>query len=48
MPNIETTTSTIGEMLRRSPPYTVPEFQRDFSWEPEQVSQLWEDINLGN
>ena len=45
MATIKTDSCSIGSLLRRATPYTVPRFQRDFSWTEEEVGQLWEDIN---
>lgn len=45
MPSIKTDSCSIGSLLRRATPYTVPRFQRDFSWTEEEVEQLWDDIN---
>lgn len=45
MPTIKTDSCSIGSLLRRATPYTVPRFQRDFSWTEEEVEQLWDDIN---
>ncbi|MEM7327741.1 MAG: DUF262 domain-containing protein [Pseudomonadota bacterium] len=44
MPSIETRTLTLGTMLQ-SHSYFVPKFQRDFSWDSEQIQQLWKDVN---
>jgi hypothetical protein len=36
---------TLGQLLSNtSPPIRVPEFQRDFSWAEEQVSEFWSDL----
>jgi uncharacterized protein with ParB-like and HNH nuclease domain len=32
-------------MLKRTEPLSVPKFQRDFSWETDQIEQFWDDIN---
>ncbi|MEX0348229.1 MAG: DUF262 domain-containing protein [Paracoccaceae bacterium] len=44
MANIDTGAINVGTMLRDGKRYSVPEFQRDFSWEAEQVDQLWDDF----
>lgn len=45
MPSIDTNTISIGTMLKRTEPLSVPKFQRDFSWETDQIEQFWDDIN---
>jgi hypothetical protein len=36
---------TLGQLLSStSPPLRVPDYQRDYSWEKEQVSEFWEDL----
>ncbi|MGB8524197.1 MAG: DUF262 domain-containing protein, partial [Candidatus Acidiferrales bacterium] len=36
---------TVGLILSStSPPIRVPDYQRDYSWEDEQVSEFWEDL----
>jgi uncharacterized protein with ParB-like and HNH nuclease domain len=36
---------TIGELLSSTnPPILVPDFQRDFSWELEQITYFWADL----
>lgn len=36
---------TIGQILSNtSPPIRVPDYQRDFSWKEEQVSEFWSDL----
>ncbi len=42
--NIDTGAINVGTILRDGKRYSVPEFQRDFSWEAEQVDQLWDDF----
>ena len=44
MANIDTGAINVGTILRDGKRYSVPEFQRDFSWEAEQVDQLWDDF----
>jgi hypothetical protein len=36
---------TLGQILSStSPPIRVPDYQRDYSWENEQVSEFWSDL----
>jgi Protein of unknown function DUF262/Protein of unknown function (DUF1524) len=36
---------TLGQLLSNtSPPIRVPDFQRDFSWTGQQVSEFWSDL----
>ena len=36
---------TLGQLLSNtSPPIRVPDFQRDFSWADEQISEFWSDL----
>jgi hypothetical protein len=36
---------TLGQLLSStSPPLRVPDYQRDYSWEKEHVSEFWEDL----
>ncbi|MCW5965555.1 MAG: DUF262 domain-containing protein [Bryobacterales bacterium] len=36
---------TLGQILSStSPPIRVPDFQRDYSWAEQQVSEFWEDL----
>jgi hypothetical protein len=36
---------TIGQILSNtSPPIRVPDYQRDYSWEMEQISDFWTDL----
>ncbi len=42
---IESHTKSIGEVLASTNSlFAVPSYQRDYSWEREQVQQLWKDI----
>jgi hypothetical protein len=41
---IDSNTHSVGELLRRPLFYTVPVYQRDFSWTSDETSMLWEDI----
>ena len=43
--NIDTGAINIGTLLRDGKSYSVPDFQRDYSWENEQIDQLWDDLN---
>jgi Protein of unknown function DUF262/Protein of unknown function (DUF1524) len=37
---------TLGQILSStSPPIRVPDYQRDFSWKQEQISDFWSDLN---
>lgn len=36
--------TSIGELLRSSGKLTVPPYQRNYAWEEENYSDLWEDI----
>lgn len=46
MAGIDTTKQTVGQLLKQSTPYKVPRFQRDYSWEAEQIEQLWNDFSF--
>lgn len=36
---------SLGQILSStSPPIRVPDYQRDYSWETQQVSEFWEDL----
>lgn len=40
------TKQTLGQILSStSPPIRVPDFQRDFSWQSKQASDLWDDLH---
>ncbi|MBF0229984.1 MAG: DUF262 domain-containing protein [Desulfamplus sp.] len=41
---IEPSNQTFAELMGNSAKYTVPRFQRDYSWEQEQWEDLWNDI----
>ncbi|MBF0407245.1 MAG: DUF262 domain-containing protein [Candidatus Riflebacteria bacterium] len=41
---IEPSNQTFAELMGNSARYTVPCFQRDYSWEQEQWEDLWNDI----
>ena len=40
----DTTSSTLRQLLGNGLRYTIPKFQRDYSWETEQWDDLWQDI----
>jgi len=42
--NISATESTIENILSRSDRYTVPDYQRLYSWDEEQWSDFWTDL----
>lgn len=42
--NFDTNNKTLGGLLGNGITYTVPTFQRDYSWEQEQWEDLWLDI----
>ena len=36
---------TLGVVLSNTtPPLRVPDYQRDFSWEEQQISEFWTDL----
>ena len=35
---------TFAEVMSNGKSYAVPAFQRDYSWEEEQLEELWQDI----
>ncbi|QTA82265.1 DUF262 [Desulfonema limicola] len=41
---MEPTNQTFQELISNSVKYTVPRFQRDYTWEQEQWEDLWADI----
>jgi Protein of unknown function DUF262/Protein of unknown function (DUF1524) len=43
--SIDSRLMSFGELLTGNNSYSVPSFQRDYSWTEEQVVQLWDDIN---
>jgi len=47
MPDFYTTEKrTLGVVLSNTtPPLRVPEYQRDFSWEEQQISEFWNDLD---
>jgi hypothetical protein len=41
---LDTDTVTFEELMGNGKRYTVPEFQRDYAWEEEQLDDLWRDV----
>ncbi len=41
---MKATAATFLGFLKRSPPFTIPIYQRTYSWTEAQCRQLWEDI----
>lgn len=41
---MEPANQSFSELLSNGIKYTVPRFQRDYSWEQEQWEDLWADI----
>jgi hypothetical protein len=50
MPDFYTTEKrTLGVVLSNTtPPLRVPDYQRDFSWEEQQISEFWNDLEHFN
>ncbi|HHS95722.1 MAG TPA: DUF262 domain-containing protein, partial [Phaeodactylibacter sp.] len=45
MKNIfDTKTTSFQELIGNGKKYTIPEFQRDFSWKEEHWEDLWHDL----
>ena len=42
--NFDTANKTFREIMANGLKYTVPKFQRDYSWKEEQWNDLWDDI----
>lgn len=42
--NFDTATKSFSEIMGNGKKYTVPKYQRDYSWEEEQWDDLWQDI----
>jgi uncharacterized protein with ParB-like and HNH nuclease domain len=40
-----TTNSTYRQLMGNGLKYEIPKFQRDYTWESEQWSDLWQDLN---
>lgn len=41
---LDTRTASFGDLLGNGKIYIVPKFQRDYSWDQDNWSDLWEDI----
>ncbi|MDF5718542.1 MAG: DUF262 domain-containing protein [Rhizonema sp. NSF051] len=42
--SIDSRLMSFGELLTGNNSYTVPSFQRDYSWTEAEVDQLWDDL----
>ena len=42
--NLTPENRSFSEIMGNSKSYTIPRFQRDYSWKEEQLSELWQDI----
>lgn len=42
--NFKTENNTFRKLIGNGSIYSVPRFQRDYSWDSEQWEDLWEDI----
>ncbi len=42
--NFDTSNKPFSEIIGNSKQYTVPKYQRDYSWDEEQWDELWQDI----
>ncbi len=42
--NLTPENKTFLDIMGNAKSYTIPQFQRDYSWENEQLSELWQDI----
>ena len=42
--NFNTANSTFRQLMANGLSYSVPTFQRDYSWEPDEWDDLWQDI----
>lgn len=42
---VSATSLTFGDLLQDGKVYTVPPFQRSYSWEKEQIENFWTDLN---
>lgn len=40
----DTSNKSFSEIIGNGKQYTVPKYQRDYSWDSEQWEDLWEDI----
>jgi uncharacterized protein with ParB-like and HNH nuclease domain len=43
---LDTKTLTLNEILGNGKIYRVPQFQRDYSWEQDQLEDLWNDVEI--
>ncbi|MCD0168445.1 DUF262 domain-containing protein [Deinococcus sp. 23YEL01] len=43
---IRSSSLTVNELFSKPYIYRIPDYQRDYSWEDEQVDALWDDITL--
>lgn len=41
---IDTSSSTFRQIMGNGIRYEIPKFQRDYSWDSEQWTDLWDDI----
>ena len=42
--NFNTTNNTFRQLMGNGLSYRVPQFQRDYSWGPDEWDDLWQDI----
>ena len=42
--HLEPENKTFAEVMSNGKSYVVPAFQRDYTWEEEQLDELWQDI----
>ena len=42
--NFDTSTKPFSEIIGYGKHYSVPQYQRDYSWGEEQWDELWQDI----
>ena len=42
--NFNTTNNTFRQLMGNGPSYRVPQFQRDYSWGPDEWDDLWHDL----
>ena len=45
--SITATVTTLGALLKDYPRLNVPDYQREFKWEPEKVKDLFGDVIEG-
>ncbi len=41
---LKTTPKSIDDVLRLQRKYVIPRFQREFSWELEELSEIYDDL----